>query len=285
MWKRRDLKEKAKASVKANYWKSVLVALLVAVIAGGVGGAGGASSASTIAGNIARNNSALVQTQSDYDYDYDDLSEYTYMDNDDAEANLEQMMRDIDANTSPSEKAALAVGAGIAVMIVVLVILVVVVIACVLDALIFNPLAMGAERFFLCNLNQKAEVKELAFVFDSNYKQIAKTLFLRDLYIVLWGLLLIVPGIIKAYQYRMVGYLLNDNPNLTTAEALEQSKQMMQGNKWKAFVLDLSFIGWHLLSGLTLGLLSIFYVAPYQNQTNAALYEALRYNAPTLPNA
>ena len=81
----------------------------------------------------------------------------------------------------------------------------------------------------------------------------------------------------KAYEYRLVDYLLAENPALSSAEACEQSRTLMDGNKWNAFVLDLSFIGWNVLSYLTLGLVGLFYASPYENSTNAALYEALRY--------
>ena len=67
---------------------------------------------------------------------------------------------------------------------------------------------------------------------------------------------------------------------MTKEQAFEESKRMMQGQKWKAFVLDLSFIGWNILSALTLGILGIFYVQPYMDATHAALYEALRYGMP-----
>ena len=101
----------------------------------------------------------------------------------------------------------------------------------------------------------------------------------RDLHIILWGLLLVIPGIIKAYQYAMVPYLLADDPTMTKERALSESKRLMDGNKWRAFVLDLSFLGWSLLSILTLGIVSVFYAAPYKRMTLAALYEHLRYGA------
>lgn len=71
---------------------------------------------------------------------------------------------------------------------------------------------------------------------------------------------------------------------MTKEQAFAESKRMMQGQKWKAFVLDLSFIGWYILSGLTLGILAIFYVSPYVNATHAALYEALCYANPAGSN-
>ena len=74
-------------------------------------------------------------------------------------------------------------------------------------------------------------------------------------------------------------YLIAEDPTLTTKEALAKSKAMMQGHKWNAFVLQLSFLGWDILSGMTLGLLNVFYVAPYKMLTDAALYQKLKTNA------
>ena len=85
-----------------------------------------------------------------------------------------------------------------------------------------------------------------------------------------------IPGIIKRYEYRMLPLSSRITPTISKEDAFALSKQMMTGNKWKAFVLDLSFIGWHILSLFTCGLLGIFYVRPYQDSTNAALYEALK---------
>ena len=108
-------------------------------------------------------------------------------------------------------------------------------------------------------------------------------MFLRDLFIALWTLLLIVPGIIKGYAYRMVPYILAENPDMNYKEALDLSSKMMYGNKWKSFVLDLSFIGWIILSILTFGILLLFYVNPYIGSTNAELYKAIKaeYNGET----
>ena len=102
------------------------------------------------------------------------------------------------------------------------------------------------------------------------------TLLLQAVYTFLWTCLLIVPGFIKAYEYCMIPYLLADHPEMTRQEAFATSKAMMKGNKWKAFVLDLSFIPWDILSALTLGIVSVFYVAPYRQLTAAALYEKLK---------
>ena len=149
-----------------------------------------------------------------------------------------------------------------------------------IDVFICNPVEVGCKRYFLRNLNEKAQVGNIGYAFDNNYKNITKTMFFRDLYTVLWTLLLIIPGIVKSYEYQMIPYLLAENPQMTKEQAFAESKRMMTGQKWRAFVLDLSFIGWNILSALTLGILGIFYVQPYMDATHAALYEALRYGNP-----
>ena len=104
---------------------------------------------------------------------------------------------------------------------------------------------------------------------------IAVIMFLRNIYNALWYLT-IIGGVIKTYEYRMIPYILAENPNIKRKEAFAMSKQMMKGNKWKAFVLDLSFFGWNFLSVLTFGLLSILYVNPYNAATNTELYAVLK---------
>ena len=93
---------------------------------------------------------------------------------------------------------------------------------------------------------------------------------------ILYFLLLVVPGIIKAYEYRFVSYLTADHPEMSGTEVITLSRQMMRGHKWRAFVLDLSFLGWYILSAFTFFLLSIFYVNPYKHSTDAELYKALK---------
>ena len=149
-------------------------------------------------------------------------------------------------------------------------------IAVLLKVLVINPLEIGYKRFFYRNLTENADVKEVCYTYDMGYKNGVSVLFFRDLYVLLWSLLLIVPGIIKSYEYRMMPYILSENPDMSKEEVFALSKQMMTGNKWKAFVLDLSFIGWDILGALTLGILNVFYIVPYKMITDAGLYRALK---------
>ena len=89
-------------------------------------------------------------------------------------------------------------------------------------------------------------------------------------------MLLIIPGIVKQYEYMMVPFLLAEDPQIDRKEAFWKSREMMKGNKWAAFVLDLSFIGWSLLGIITLGLLNVFFTEPYQYLTQAQLYFRLK---------
>ncbi len=91
----------------------------------------------------------------------------------------------------------------------------------------------------------------------------------------LWTLLFIIPGIIKGFSYSMAYYVLAENPNMTAREALNTSKRIMKGHKWELFVLQLSFIGWHLLGMITCGIAYI-YVIPYISATTANFYNSIK---------
>ena len=100
-------------------------------------------------------------------------------------------------------------------------------------------------------------------------------MFHYDLRVFLWSLLFIIPGFYKEYQYRLVPYILAEQPDMNYKEALQKSAALMNGHKWKAFVLDLSFIPWHIFGLITCGMGTIFYVTPYHSLTQAALYRKL----------
>ena len=92
----------------------------------------------------------------------------------------------------------------------------------------------------------------------------------------LWMLLFFIPGLIKSISYVMAPYILAENPGMRAKDALKKSVELMKGNKWKTFVLDLSFIGWFILSIITFGIVYFFYVNPYYLATDAELYLKLK---------
>ena len=87
--------------------------------------------------------------------------------------------------------------------------------------------------------------------------------------------LFIIPGIIAGYKYAMVSHVLAENPELSAREALQRSKELMRGNKWRLFCLHFSFIGWDILTVLTLGLLGLW-VVPFKAASNAVFYQKIK---------
>ena len=138
---------------------------------------------------------------------------------------------------------------------------------------VINPINVGVQTFFLRNSSGEAEGFHLGDGFKYNYLNVVKTMFFMNLWILLWTLLFIVPGIIKSYSYRLVPYILAENPDIDTNEALMRSEQIMRGNKWETFIYDLSFIGWYILG--IFFLVSVFWVQPYKLSCDAELYRLL----------
>lgn len=150
---------------------------------------------------------------------------------------------------------------------------VVILIVFVAKVFVGNLLKMGGYRFFILNQTAQPGIGTLLDGFRSgHYVNIVLTMFLRDLFTTLWSLLLVVPGIVKHYEYLMVPYIIAENPAMDYKEAFQISKQMMDGEKMEAFIMDLSFLGWYLLSAVTCGLLAIFYVNPYVQASFAEMY-------------
>lgn len=282
MWKIGKVKENGKKAFKANYWKCVAVGVLSAVVLGTVGYSAGFSGyTNRWDHDDDQNNHGITEVNDDVSMDPKDL--IIEVDDENADALSVTVNEDgyliigEDGEETEKDIDMAAMGAFAAIMLICLTVVVIIALAVsiVFDAFIYNPLEQGFNKFFLKNQDEPAEVSNIGFAFDHNYMNTVKTLFCRDLYIVLWSLLFIIPGIVKAYEYRMIPYILCDNPELSKEEAFAKSKEMMKGNKFKAFLLDLSFIGWDILSVFTFGLLSTFYVAPYKFSTRAALYKEL----------
>lgn len=142
--------------------------------------------------------------------------------------------------------------------------------------LLVNPLMFGfgiAMLKFYRGENQNT-IDRMFDVFKNYGKVLAITL-LVSIYTILWTFLFIVPGIIKAYSYSMSFYILNDNPDMSAEEAIDESMKMMEGYKARLFLLDLSFILWYLLGIITLGI-GLLWVIPYHCATRAAFYEELK---------
>lgn len=142
------------------------------------------------------------------------------------------------------------------------------------------PVSVGSKRFFIKNQKEKVSILELLTIFkEKGYLNAVFVMLVKEISIFLWSILLIVPGIIKSYEYYMIPYILADNPNIKRKRAFEISKQMMKGQKWKTFIFELSFILWNILSSLTFGIVGVFYANAYNSASFARLYTTLKEEA------
>ena len=156
--------------------------------------------------------------------------------------------------------------------------------------LLSGAMSVGFSRFGL-NVAENADpqLNDLFFGFKQ-YGRSWVTMFLTGIYVILWALLLIIPGIIAAYSYSQVSFILADDENIGAEAAMAKSKQMMDGYKMDLFILHLSFIGWFLLCILTLGI-GFLWLGPWAHVTMANFYLEVKanweykYGAASLPDA
>lgn len=150
--------------------------------------------------------------------------------------------------------------------------------------LIAKPLQVGLARFFIENRVEPSKFEVLFSMFKSGtYFNVVKIMLLRDIYISLWTLLFVIPGIYKSYQYMMIPYILAENPEMDSSDVFEMTKLLTNNEKMNLFILQLSFILWYILGIFTCGL-AIFYVIPYQEATMCEAYIFLRDRSIELGN-
>lgn len=137
---------------------------------------------------------------------------------------------------------------------------------------IFHPLEFGASKYFLKNISGEARGTLFDGFKQENLSHAISVYFYRNVMIFLFALLLVIPGIIKSYEYYFVNFLAVDHPELSGKELCAMSKRMTDGSKWNLFVLDISYILWEIAAALTGGLVGIFYLYPYRYQTRANAY-------------
>lgn len=270
MWERKELKEKAKKVVHKNYWTAIVVCFLIALLTGEFG--------TSILGIWQSEDSMdpdyVIHHQMDKKYGLNEIQTKVFKT---VEANLNSAMK--------PQKYIFKIWDGIHSfqmnqMQLGVLLCIGSVIALAFTILVADPLIVGEKKYFLkARRNNNTKIGILVEVFQKeHWFHIAIIMFLRNIYNALWYLT-IIGGIIKTYEYRMIPYILADNPNIERREAFRLSKQMMKGNKWKTFILDLSFLGWNFLSVLTFGILSILYVNPYNATTMTELYVVLKENS------
>lgn len=284
MWKRKELKDRAKKVVHKNYWTAVVVCFLIALFTGEFG--------TSIVGIWQSEDSMDPNYIVRREVDKGELQE-DEIDNFFTERTIKETLNEtqikileaIEANLNSAMKSQKYIfkiwdaitsfninEVRLGVMLCVTAVL-----AFAFTVLIADPLIVSGKKYFLEareGTNTKIGIMKEIFQ-KEHWFNVALIMFLRNIYNALWYLT-IAGGVIKTYEYRMIPYLLAENPNIKRKEAFQLSKQMMKGNKWKTFILDLSFFGWNFLSVLTFGLLSILYVNPYNAATMTELYVVLK---------
>lgn len=283
MWERAHLKELAKTNFKRSYKQAVIVCLIVYVI--GAVFDGGYNSANNYVNNKISYNQTLYIDDSTI-YNEGDVDTEDGFDLGNQIVENENTIVDITTNgviATVFLKLFDAINSkmsGLSVVAFGFIMVCIMLVASLLRIIILNPITIGKNNFFMGIREEERKIGDVFFLFDkSKFIKPSITMFCVDLFIFLWSLLLVIPGIIKSYEYRMIPYILSENPDINRSRAFELSKYMMNGQKWDTFVLDLSFIGWNILSSITLGIVGIFYVNPYIESTYAELYAVLRADA------
>ncbi len=146
----------------------------------------------------------------------------------------------------------------------------------IISIVVCLPISWGLYiMFYQLHRERKLPALDSLFIGFQDFGRILGTMLLMQVYIFLWSLLLIVPGIIKTCSYAMTPYILREHPELSYNAAIERSMAMMEGHKMKFFLLGLSFIGWGILCILTLGIGYLF-LLPYMQTSMAAFYADLK---------
>lgn len=277
MFNRKELKANAKLALKRSYWMAFLVSLLVGLVSGGTS----VGSRWNLNGSTGSGGSGTEMQQIDQI----------------ANGNTEAIQQFFSENGGII---AAAVGIGM---------IVALVIGFAWAYFVSTPAEIGLSRFFIATREQQNPVdfSYVLYGFKYNYLKQAWAYFSTQLIIMLWSLIgfipmvigavltgvtgeeswmalsalmlpLMIPAIIKSYQYKMVPYILANNCNIDGKRARELSTSMTDNNKWNLFVLDLSFIGWILLGCLACGI-GVLFVIPYINATFAEAYTCLKAEA------
>ncbi len=259
MWTRKLLKENGRIAFKRNYWICVVVCLIASLLGGISGGSIDLSAGSNSTINI-NNNTNINDIPMD---GFDSITEYPGTN--DVEGIVEAFFASIPGYIWTIVGVVVLIGA---------------IIGIAMSILVSNVITVGCNRYFIENRDHKTGIGQVFYAFkNGRYGTTVLIMFMKNLYIFLWSLLFVIPGIVKSYSYALVPYILAENTDLDRERVLKMSRDMMRGHKWEFFVLQLSFIGWNLLSALTAGILSIFYVNPYMQATFAEFYSAVKTEA------
>ena len=254
MWDRKLLKKNGKQAFLRNYWACVAACTLVMVLL------------NTIVSFV------LKIRSNDAETDWNAIRQYIndYVAN--GTANPEVFLAEIQQLMFEYMQKYLAL--------IIIVFLIELVVMFAVRTIVSNVFAVGLNRYFLENREHKTGIGKIFYGFrEGRYASTVWVMFLQSVYIFVWSLFFVIPGIIKSYSYKLVPYIMAENSNIDCGRVFELSKKMMKGHKWEAFKLELSFIGWELLACEPTGLLYYFFVIPYEKATYTEFYCALKAEA------
>lgn len=142
-----------------------------------------------------------------------------------------------------------------------------------------SVIEVGYCQFNLDLVDRKEEPQiGTLFGYFPHWSTAAVARVLQFIYVLLWSLLLVIPGIIASFSYAMTGYIMAEHPEMTASEAIAQSKRIMRGNRFRLFCLQFSFVGWDLLCMLTFGI-GYLWLNPYRQAAEAAFYREISSTA------
>lgn len=289
MWRRKELKKNARLAMRKNYWLMIAVCFILAIFAGKY------FLSTTLIHNYSNAEADVVNAIETKDESNSDIvnafAKEIFPNSKIVEFNVKDqankgILASMFNNVTDSGSYIFGtlnsvnqiffkdkVGAGI-------IILIGTIIGILFKIFVVNLIRIGELRFFLENhLYHKTKAGRIFFLFKvRRFIRPTLNLFFKDLYLFLW-LFTIVGYPIKRYSYRMIPYIIAENPEIKRKDAFALSIAMMKGNKWRAFILDMSFLGWWFLEVLTIGLLGLFYVNAYFTMTQTELYLRLRNQA------
>lgn len=244
MWTRTEVKSYAKSFLKTNYWKTFFVLLIVVIAFNGFNQSGSSNGLSGITQNF----------------------QYITTMEGDAPISAEPYFVLFKSFFSQFKPLAF-LGFGV--------ITFTTIVLSLIGLFISFLLEVGKSKYFLEAFKSEANVKNLFFAFNSkDFINIIRVQGIVSMKLILWFFVLIIPGFIKLYEYRYVSYVLAEDPSLSSREAIKRSKEMTDGEKANLFVLDVSFILYHLLGFITFGI-SDYFVNPYLEATDAKVYTIL----------
>ena len=288
MWKRKVMKKKARISMKQNYWRMISVCFLAAMLAGAYPSSTTFLGSQALIPSIERRVSAPFASE---DTNSEVITEIvrrlfhgTFIS--DFMASPASFLADILVDLGSTSTSAffsllravnnfLTESWDISTFLLILGVIV----SLLYHFFISNMLLVGERRYFLeAHSYRQAPISKIFFLYKLRcIAGPAWILFCRTVFQLLWGLT-IIGGVIKYYEYRMIPFILAENPKISRRDAFFLSRQLMQHSKWKLFKMHVSFIGWKLLSLLTFGILDLVFVNPYMSASEAELYLTLRRN-------